>query len=397
MRFGGVRFRSAWLALLAALASCSPPAPQAQPGPGPGQGPPPVVVAQPLVKRVTEWDEYTGRFAAVERVEVRARVSGYLDSVNFEDGQIVEKGDLLFVIDQRPFQAALDQARAQLSEAEARLQLASNDRERAERLRQSNAISEEEYDQRLQAERQAEAAREAGQAQVRAARLDLEFTQVRAPVTGRISDHAVSVGNLVSGGAAESTLLTTIVSLDPIHFEFTASEAAFLKYLRLNDSGRRVSSRDVANPVFVKLIDEDEFRHEGRMNFVDNQIDPNTGTMRGRAVFDNPDGFLTPGVFGRLRLLGSDQYDAMLIPDSAILSDQSRKFVWVVGADNTVAYRPLELGPVIEGLRVVRGGLAPDEQIIIEGLQRARPGAPVTPQPGKIEPGAPDVVRQSDT
>lgn len=346
--------------------------------------PPPVTVSTPVVREITEWDEYTGRFVAVDSVEVRARVSGYLESVNFEDGQIVNQGDLLFVIDPRPFRIALERAEAELVQAETRLDLAIKDLERARPLLERNAISEQVFDERLQSRQEGEAAKRAAQAAVDAARLDLEFSQVRAPISGRVSREFVSIGNLVGGGGASSTLLTTIVSLDPIHFYFDVSEAEYLKYVRLSASGERASSRDVANPVFVQLSDEDSYPHEGRMDFVDNIVDYETGTMRGRAIFPNEDLLLTPGLFGRARLLGSGTYAALMLPDDVIGTDQSRRFVYVVDDDNSVSYRSVELGPLIDGLRVIRSGISANDSIIINGLQRVRPGSTVAPEAGTI-------------
>ncbi len=339
---------------------------------GQQQGPPPVTVAQPLVRPVTEWDEYTGRFQAVERVEIRARVTGYLDSIEFDDGQIVQQGDLLFVIDQRPFSIARDRAQAQYT-------LAQKEFERAEELIGRNVIPQEEYDRRQQEQAVARAT-------LNQARLDMEFTEVRAPVTGRISTERVDVGNLVIGN---ETLLTVIVSLDPIHFIFDASERELLRYTRLDRSGQRPGSQDNPNPIFVKLFDEEDYVHEGQMDFVDNEVDLGTGTIRGRAILPNPDRVIYPGQTGRARLVGSGEYDAILVPDEAIGTDQSRKFVLVVGEDNTVQMRFVTLGPLRDnGLRIIRDGLSEDDRIIINGLQRARPGSPVTPEPGEISDGA---------
>jgi RND family efflux transporter MFP subunit len=356
------------------LAACGETAPT-----GGAQGPMPVPVAPPISKAVTEWDEYTGRFEAIESVEVRARVSGYLDSIHFEDGQIVEKGDLLFVIDQRPLQAALDQALAGLESAKAGQELADMELRRGQRLLKSRTISQENYDQRVQTKRAADAAVAGAEANVRQAELDFQFSEVKAPVSGRVSRHFVSVGNLISGGTENSTLLTRIVSLDPIHFIFDADQAAHLKYLRLARAGERASSRETRNPVFLKLVDEDEYTHEGYMNFVDNRIDPNTGTIRGRALFENDELLFTPGMFGRLRLTGSGEYEAILIPEDIVLADQSRRFVWVVNAENVIEYRQVKLGPLIDGLRVVREGLSAEDRVVIGSLQRIRDGMAVEP------------------
>jgi membrane fusion protein, multidrug efflux system len=349
--------------------------------------PPAVTVSRPLQKTITEWDEYTGRFIAVETVEVRARVSGFIDSIHFKDGQIVKKGDLLFVIDPRPYRIAVEQAKAEVERARSRLQIATLDVERAAPLVRSQTVTEREFDTRRSTQREAAGAVASLEAALKQAELNLEWTEVRAPISGRISDKRVDAGNLITSGANGATPLTVIVSLDPIHFVFDGSEADFLHYLRLAASGARPLSRDVQNPVSVRLADETEYKHHGRMNFVDNTLNPKTGTIRGRAVFDNKDGLLTPGFFGRLRLFGGE-HEALLVPDNAIMSDQSRKIVLSVAEDGTVGTKLVELGPIVDGLRVIRSGLAPTERIIIEGLQRARPGQKVTPEDGKIEAAA---------
>jgi RND family efflux transporter MFP subunit len=349
----------------------------------PAPQPPSVTVAQPLAKKVTDWDEYTGRFTAVQSVELRARVSGYLDSIKFTDGQLVEKGQLLFVIDPRPFQATLDKARADLKVEESRRDLAQLDLTRATKLLAARAVSQEEYDTRAQTSAQTAASVASASAAVRNAELDLEFTQIRAPFAGRIGDRKIDIGNLVSGGAG-ATLLATIVTEDPIYFEFDGSEADYLKYVRLASAGTRPSSRDAPNQVYVKLMDETKWSHAGKMNFVDNQLDPNSGTVRGRAVLTNAGSVFQPGMFGRLRLLGSGQYDGLLLPDEAVVSDQATKLVMVVGEDGTVSPHPVTLGPKVDGLRVIKTGIAATDKVIISGLTRARPGAKVTPQEGKI-------------
>lgn len=341
--------------------------------------PPEVTVAEAAGRVVREWDEYTGRLQAADTVEIRARVSGYLESVHFVDGELVEAGDLLFVVDPRPYQAVLDAAGAEEKRAGAALELAQNDLERAERLLADRAISAEDYDTRSKEVQQAQAVLEAARALVASAALDLEFTRVLAPISGRVSRRYVDEGNLISGGSEGSTLLTRVVSLDPIHCYFTASEQDYLRYARLAREGDRPSSREVANPVEVALADEAGFPHRGRMDFVDNQLDASTGTIRGRAVLPNPDGLLTPGLFVKIRLLGSGEYDAVLVPDQAIGTDQSRRFVYVIQEDGTAAYRNVTLGPIIDGLRVIRSGLAAGEVIVIEGLQRVRAGEQATP------------------
>ena len=352
--------------------------------PAQGPGAPPVTVAQPLAKKITDWDEYTGRFSAVQSVELRARVSGYLDQIKFTDGQLVEKGQLLFVIDPRPFQATLDKARADLKVQQSRQELAQLDLARATKLLAARAVSQEEYDTRAQSARETEASVASAMAAARNAELDVEFTEIRAPFAGRIGDRKIDVGNLVSGGSAGATLLATIVSQDPIYFEFEGSEADYLKYVRLSQAGTRPSSRNAPNQVYVKLMDEAKWTHAGRMNFVDNQLDPNSGTVRGRAILENQGALFQPGMFGRMRLIGSGQYDALLLPDEAIVSDQSTKLVFTVTEDGTVTPHPVTLGPKVDGLRVVKTGITAADKVIISGLTRARPGAKVTPQDGKI-------------
>jgi RND family efflux transporter MFP subunit len=355
--------------------------------------PPAVTVSRPLQKTIVEWDEYTGRFVAVETVEVRARVSGFIDSVHFKEGQIVKQGDLLFIIDPRPYRNAVEQAKAEVERAKARLEIATLDIQRAAPLVRSQTLTEREFDTRRSTERDAAAQVASLEAARKQAELNLEWTEVRAPISGRISDKRVDAGNLITGGATGATLLTVIVSMDPIHFVFDGSEADFLHYLRLAASGARPLSRDVQNPVSVRLADETEYKHHGRMNFVDNTLNPRTGTIRGRAVFDNTDGLLTPGFFGRLRLFGGE-HEVLLLPDNAIMSDQSRKIVLTVAEDGAVGTKLVELGPIVDGLRVIRSGLAPADRIVIEGLQRARPGQKVTPEDGKIEAAAAQATAQ---
>jgi RND family efflux transporter MFP subunit len=365
------------LPVLIALAGCGGKQP-------PAMGPPQVTVATPLVRQITDWDEYTGQLAAVESVEIRARVSGYLQSIHFEDGALVKRGDLLFVIDPRPYEAALDEARADLTQAKVRLELASNDLDRAKRLFASRAISEEELDARTKEHRQAEASLEAAQAAEKGSALNLEFARIKAPVSGRIGRKLVTVGNLVSSSGDKPTLLTTIVSVDPIHVYFTADERAFLRYTRLAEKGIRPSSRNVPNPVRLQLADEQDFPHLGHMDFVDNQVDRATGTMQGRAIFANPEGDLTPGLFARVKLLGEGPYEALIVPDQAIGTDQGQRFVYVLGADNVVTPRPVTPGRTLGDLRVIRDGLGATDRVVINGIQRIRPGISVTPVDGSI-------------
>jgi membrane fusion protein, multidrug efflux system len=350
--------------------------------------PPAVTVAHPLQKSITEWDEYTGRFTALETVEIRARVSGFIDSVHFQEGQIVKKDDLLFVIDQRPYQIAVELAKADIQRAQAKLDIATDDVNRATPLVQSKTLTEREFDTRQSVQRDAAGQLASANAALKQAQLNLEWTEVRAPIAGRISDKRVDAGNLITGGQTGATLLSVIVSIDPIHFVFDGSETDFLHYLRLAAAGTRPSSRDAPNPVAVRLADEMEFTHVGRMDFVDNAINPKTGTIRARAIFDNKDGFLTPGFFGRVRLFGGT-HDGLLIPDGAIASDQASKIVFTVADDGTVGTKRVELGPIIDGLRVVRFGLAPTDRLVIDGLPRARPGQKVTAEDGTIKAVAP--------
>lgn len=362
-------------ALLLAAAGCGQEAPPQQGAPPP----PTVTVAQPVKKSVVDQDEYVGRFVAVDSVEVRARVSGYLEKVHFKDGNIVRQGDLLFTIDRRSFQNALDQARAALAQARSNLAYAEADLTRAQQLVRDKTITEQNFEQRLQAKRIAEALTAHGEAAVRQATLDLEFTELRAPVTGHIGDRRVSPGNLVTGGTqGNTTLLATIVTTDPIRFEFTFDEASFLRYERLAENGR--DSPGMTAPVRLKLIDEGEFAHAGRMDFVDNVIDRQTGTIRARAVFDNPNGLFTPGMFARVQVPGSSPYEALLVPDAAIGTEQARKFVLVVGADDVATQKYVTLGQVVDGMRVIKDGIAPEDRVIVSGLMRARPGQKVAPR-----------------
>jgi RND family efflux transporter MFP subunit len=369
------------LALVALLlAACD------QPGP-PGQRaaalpPPKVTVAKPVVKTVTDQDEYVGRFVAVDSVEVRARVSGYLDGIHFADGQMVKKGDLLFTIDRRPFETALAQARANLAQARANLTFAESDLARAKPLVRSDTISKQTFDQRTQTKSVAEANVAAQEAAVKQAELDLGFTELRAPVSGRIGDRRVSVGNLVIGGisGAGTTLLATIQSVDPIRFEYTMDEGSYLRYLRIAKMVPDVSKSGGKVPVKLKLLDEQIFSHPGRVDFVDNAIDSSSGTIRGRAVFANPKGTFTPGMFGRIQVAAGPPADALLVPDSAIGTEQVRKFVLVVDDKDVAQARYVTLGPVIDGLRVVATGLTPDDRVIVNGLMRARPGVRVSPE-----------------
>jgi len=351
--------------------------------------PPAVTVAKPQQRTVTDYDEYVGRFTAIDSVEVRARVSGYLDGVHFKDGQLVKQGDLLFTIDKRPFQNTLDQARANLTQAKANLAFTQADYIRGQQLVRDKTITDQVFEQRTQAYHNAQAAVSNNEAAVRQAELDIEFTELRAPVNGRIGDRRVSPGNLVTGGTTgNTTLLATIVSTDPIYFEFTFDEASFLRYQRMANTGTDIASRGGGVQVGLKLIDESDFVHEGRMDFVDNVIDRSTGTIRGRAVFANPNSLFTPGMFARVRVPASPAYAALAVPDAAIGTEQTRKYVLTVNADNTVVPKYVTLGQLTaDNLRVIKSGIGADDRIIVEGLLRARPGQKVTPQE-EGKPGA---------
>jgi RND family efflux transporter MFP subunit len=339
--------------------------------------PPEVSTIQPVVKEVTEWDDFTGRLEPVKSVEVRARVSGWLDSIHFKDGQVVKAGDLLFVIDPRPYEAEAERARAELKRAEAQRNLAQQNLQRAEKLMQGSTIAAEQYDARRNEYEITAANVLEAQAAAKAAELNLQFTQVKAPIDGRISRRFADEGNFITGGSAESTLLTTIVPFNPLYATFDADERLVLKYTRLDLSGQRKSSRDAPNPVRIALADEREFSHEGKMDFVDNRLDPQTGTLRARAVIDNSNGLLTPGLFVRVQLKGRGPYSALLIPDEAIGTDQSKRFVMVVDKEGLAQRRFITTGRLYDGLRTVEEGLTPEDRVIVSGLMRVRPGMPV--------------------
>jgi RND family efflux transporter MFP subunit len=356
-----------------ALSACAPNQ-AAQPNASPL---PQVTVAQAISRKVTEFDAVTGRFEAVQRVELRPRVSGYIASVNFTEGSEVKKDDVLFVIDPRPYEAERDKARAQLAQARSQLVLAQSERERATKLLAQHAISQEEYDTRTAGREQAQANVEAAQAALDSAALNLAFTRVTAPISGRISRALVTSGNFVTNG---QTPLTTLVSLDPIYVTFDGDEQEYLKYTKAARAGTRAGAGVARTPVLVGLADENDYPHQGVMVFVDNALDPTTGTIRSRALLDNHDRLFTPGLFARIKLMDGAQHDAVLVNDSAIGTDQTVRYVLVVGTGNKVEYRPVQLGPVIDGLRVVQSGLTPGESIVVNGLQRVRPGAQVQPQ-----------------
>jgi RND family efflux transporter MFP subunit len=364
------------ITLAVLLASCGE-APR-QPPPAP---PPKVTVAPPVQRTIVDQDEYVGRFVAVDSVEVRARVSGHLDKVHFQDGQQVKQSDLLFTLDKRPFQNTLAQARANLETAQSNLAFAEAEMARGQQLVRERTISEQVFQQRSQLFRNAKAAVAANEALVRQAELDIEYTELKAPITGRIGDRRVTPGNLVTGGTGGSTtLLATIVSTDPIRLEFTFDEASWLRYERLAREGANDVTGRGQTAVKLKLIDEQEFSHVGRMDFVDNVIDRATGTIRGRAQFANGKGLFTPGMFARVQVPASASYQALLVPDAAISTEQVRKFVLVVGTDDITVQKYVTLGDVIDGLRVIKSGLTPSDRVVVNGLMRARAGLKVAPQ-----------------
>jgi RND family efflux transporter MFP subunit len=343
--------------------------------------PPSVAVSQPIAREIVEWDEYTGRFDAVETVEVRARVSGYLVEVHFKDGQTVNQGDLLFVIDARPFERTLEQAKAELQQASTKVQNASLDVVRGKPLVERRIMSEKAFDDRESLLREAEAAVKVAESKVKTAELEVSFTRITAPIAGRISRTLVTAGNWVSaGGTANTTLLTTIVKQDPIFIYFDVSENNYIKYKRLAEQGAGSGAATVGAPVEIALPDERGFPHRARIDFLDNRLDQSTATLRARAVLQNAASLFSPGMFARVRVTGTAPFQASLLPDEAIGTDQTNKFVYVVGEDGSVVRRNVKLGPLYENMRVVRDGLAADEWVIVRGLQRARPGIKVTPK-----------------
>ena len=351
-------------------------------------GPPamPVGVAEPIAKRVTQWDEYSGRFEPVAAVEVRARVSGFIEKLHFRDGQLVNVGDLLFTIDKRPYEIAVESAEADVARNKAQVELAELQVTRGASLIASRTITEAENDSRKSGLAVARAQLKSAEAALRNAKLNLDWTEVRAPLAGRISDRKVDAGNLIAGGQSGATLLATIVTIDPIRFVFDISESDYIRYQRLFLSGSRPSERgDTVIPVRIRLADEADWTRTGKIDFVDNQLGARSGTIRARAILENDDQLLAPGIFGRLQLFGGE-YDALLIPDSAVISDQARKIVFTVGPDNVVQAKPVVLGPLVDGLRVVRSGLAATDKVVLDGLANpmVRPGSKVVPQKGAI-------------
>lgn len=340
---------------------------------------PPVSTAEVIYKPITEWNEFTGRLEAVKTVEVRPRVGGYIQAVAFKEGALVKKGDLLFQIDPRPFQAEVSRLKAEQSAAESKLALAKSDFERAKRLKDQNAIAVEEFDHLGEAVQSALAQLQATQAALATANLNLEFTRVNSPIEGRASRAVVTEGNLVSGGPSGATLLTTVVSTDKMYAYFDADEQTYLRYARLSREGSLPSARNASLPARLGLVGETGYPHEGMVDFLDNQVNPASGTIRVRAVFDNSKGELTPGLFARVQLPGSATREGVLINDRAVGTDQGKKFVLVVDKANVAQYRPVETGPLVDGLRVVRSGLKEGDVIVVNGLQRVRPGMQVAP------------------
>lgn len=384
------------LGLVLALAGCGDDA-----GKGQGMaGAPavmPVDVARPLQQVVTEWDEFTGRFEAARLVEIRARVSGYLKGIHFEDGQIVKKGDLLFTIDRRPFEASLARARAELRDAVSAAALARAELKRTEGLIGTSALSQERLDSRRAIREQAEARAAAVRANARNAELDLEFTEIRAPITGRISDRRIDVGNLVALNASQPDVLAVLVALDPIHFIFNPSESDYLRYTRIYGPGPLDAEKKARAKVQLQLMDEKSWGREGHLDFIDNRIGAGTGTIRVRATFANTDGFLLPGIFGRVRIAAGEPRPSLLVPDSAIVADQNNRMVLTVNADGTVVPKTVRLGSVMGTLRVVREGLGADDRVVVNGVQRAHPGGKVIAQPATINADGTVVAQPTQT
>ncbi len=356
----------------------------------PAQAPPAAVtVAKPIPKRLSEWDEFTGRLGAVASVEVRARVSGYLQSTHFKEGSEVKEGDLLFIIDPRRYDAELARTNAEFSRAQAGLDLATGEADRAARLVVTKAISSEEADVKAKARNGAEAALAAAQASVDQAKLEVEFTRVTAPISGRIGRRLVTEGNLITGGPNGATVLTGIVQLDPIYCYFDVDERSALKYRELARTGKRESALFAQIPAQMGLANQEGFPHEGKVDFVDNEISATTGSIKARSIFDNKDRLMSPGFFARVRIPGSGDYEAMLVRDTAIASDQGKPFVYVVGADGKALPRNVVTGPLEDGLRIVREGLKAEDRVVINGLMAVRPGAPVQAEETEMKPAAP--------
>ena len=377
-----LRRRKLVLAIVAALsaAACAPKKPPPPPQPT-------VAVAHPLQRDVTDWDDYSGRFEAIQDVQIEPRVSGQITKIAFREGVEVKKGQFLFEIDPRPFRAALAQAQGSAASAVATLANARTEFARAGELLKVRAVAKEEFEQKQAALRTAEANLQSARAAVQSAALNLEFTTIRSPISGRISDKRVSLGDNVT---ANQTLLTRVVTVDPIWFSFDGAESFYLKYIRQAQAGERPSSRYAPNPVDIQLADETTYRWHGRMSFVDNAIDPTSGTIRAHATVANPKGLLVPGMFGRARLLGSGAYPAMLVPDEAIVTDQTRRFVYIVGQDGKTAVRNVDTGPLVVGLRVIKSGLTAADRVVLDGLAGLKPGAAVQARMTQIQPQAAD-------
>ena len=369
--------------------------------PAPSQGPLPVNVVTAIEKEVNEWDEFTGRLEAVEFVEIRPRVSGYITEIRFNAGAIVKKGDLLYVIDPRPYQADFDRAAAEVERMDAQLKLAQIELNRAKELRDKNTISASEFDQKAATYQGSAAAKSSAEAAKNSAALNLEFTQIKSPIDGRVSDARITLGNLVQPGAGPESVLTTVVSVDPIYAKVDADENAVLKYVKLSEEGKRVSARTAQIPAFVELGNEADFPHEGYIDFVDNRLDPGTGTIRARVVLKNWNpNFITPGFFARVRVAGATPYRAALIDDRVVSSQQGLKYAFVVKPDNTVERRTLETGPLFEGKRIVKRGLKDGEKVVSTRLQLLQAGMSVTPVPESAsgsEPNTKTSVTQSKT
>jgi RND family efflux transporter MFP subunit len=366
----------------ASLLSACDEAPKTENSPPPA---PKISVAKPVVKKIIETDVFTGRFEAKEDVELRARVAGYLQEIHFKDGELVEAGDLLFTIDQKQFQAELENAQSSVEVAQSRLDLTKEEFERGQKLRTSGTIAASVQDQRRQEFLAAQAELAGATARLRTAQLNLGYTKIYSPVKGRIGRNLISVGNLVQ---ANSTVLASIVSLDPIYFYFDVDERSYLSYSRLGRNGTRPSGRLTPYEVKIQLTDEDEPKHTGNLDFVNNRIDNATGTMRGRAIVTNSDLFLQPGLFGRISIPGSNEYEGVLVPDQAVGTDQNRRIVFVVGDNNVLTPTVIRPGPRIDGYRVVRTGLKGDETIVVNGLARVRPGMTIDPQVQELPPVA---------
>ena len=340
---------------------------------------PDVTVAKPIARRLTDWDEFTGRLIAREKVEIRARVSGYLTEVHFKEGTEVKEGDLLFTIDPRPYQAIVQRAEAVLAQAKTNAELANIEAKNATTLRQGQVISTEESERRLKSAAGEQAAVRAAEAMVTTANLDLEFTEIKAPISGRVSDARVTQGNLITGGTSDPTLLTNILALDPIYVDFEVDERSALKYREMHKSGERESALFQRIPAEMALVNQEGWPHKGEIDFVDNQINPETGTIRARGIFPNKDRLMSPGFFAKVRIPGSGEYDGLLIRDAAVGDDQGSSYVWVINAEDKAVYRPVKLGPLVDGMRVVREGLKADERVVILGLMSVRNGSQVKP------------------